>query len=218
MSQDAFSLAGKVALVTGGGRGIGAAIAACFADAGARVLIANRSGDAAQSVAAGIREAGGIAETMACDIGQHAQASQAVAEAVRRFGAPTWMVTDCGTQFTAGIFTRALRRLGIGHRYGAVGRKGSISIIERFWRTMKAEHAHGLILFRPLRAIRARLEAYAAWFNEHRPHQGLAQRTPDEVHTGRSTRPRAVPLRAVLVAEHLAGDRDLPVLRLRRAA
>jgi 3-oxoacyl-[acyl-carrier protein] reductase len=87
MSPDAFSLAGKVSLVTGGGRGIGAAIAACFAQAGARVLIANRSADAGQAVAAAIREAGGIAEAIACDISQHAQAQEAVAETVRRFGA-----------------------------------------------------------------------------------------------------------------------------------
>jgi putative transposase len=148
-------------------------------------------------------------------------------DAVRRNGAPTWMVTDRGTQFTASGFTRVLRRLGIGHRYGAVGRKGSIALLERFWRTMKSEYAGGLVLFRPLGSIRVRLTSYVAWLNRDMPHQGLAQRTPEEVHTGRSTRPAAVPLRAGLVArcgfpvvyaEYVAGDRDLPVLRLRRAA
>ena len=83
---------------------------------------------------------------------------------------------------------------------------------------MKSEFAHGLILFRPLPAIHKKLLGYVTWFNAHRPHQGLWQRTPDEVYFGRDTRPRAVPMRGELVAELLDGDRLLPVLRLRRAA
>lgn len=87
MTPAVFGLQGKVALVTGAGRGIGAAIAEVFAGAGAQVLIANRTDEAGQHVAAAIRAAGGTAQAIPCDIGQHAQADFAVAEAVRRFGA-----------------------------------------------------------------------------------------------------------------------------------
>jgi hypothetical protein len=62
------------------------------------------------------------------------------------------------------------------------------------------------------------MRGYVTWFNEHRPHQGLGQRTPDEVHLGRDTRAKAVPLLAALAVRHLDGERELPVLSLRRAA
>lgn len=87
MSLPVFGLAGRVALVTGGGRGIGAAIAQVFAQAGARVLIANRTASAGETVARDLRDQGHAAEAIGCDIGQPAAADAAVSEAVRRFGA-----------------------------------------------------------------------------------------------------------------------------------
>jgi 3-oxoacyl-[acyl-carrier protein] reductase len=59
-----FGLIGKVALVTGGGRGIGAAIVTRLAEAGARVVIANRTLDVAQELAAGLASRGLAAEAM----------------------------------------------------------------------------------------------------------------------------------------------------------
>jgi len=71
---------------------------------------------------------------------------------------------------------------------------------------------------RDLAVERARRSAPPSAGSTRNAHQGLGQRTPDEVHFGKVTAARAVPLRAELVAEHLDGDRDLPVLRLRRVA
>lgn len=87
MTLPVFGLHGKVALVTGGGRGIGAAIAAVFAQAGSRVLIANRTADAGAAVAASIRATGGVADAIGCDIGRHDEVERAVAEVVQRHGA-----------------------------------------------------------------------------------------------------------------------------------
>ena len=86
MTLAAFGLHGRAALVTGGGRGIGAAIARVFAMAGAQVLIANRTAEAGEAVAASLRDQGLAAEAIACDIGRRAEAERAVAETAHRFG------------------------------------------------------------------------------------------------------------------------------------
>jgi NAD(P)-dependent dehydrogenase (short-subunit alcohol dehydrogenase family) len=68
MTDDARPLDGKVALVTGASRGIGAAVGRAFAAAGAAVALAARDGDALGKVAAGIEGAGGRALVVPTDV------------------------------------------------------------------------------------------------------------------------------------------------------
>ncbi|MFC4530596.1 SDR family NAD(P)-dependent oxidoreductase [Sphaerisporangium dianthi] len=74
-------LAGKVALITGGANGIGAAVARRLAAGGARVVVADVDDEAAQQVA---RDAGGTA--VRCDVRRPADSEKAVALAVERYG------------------------------------------------------------------------------------------------------------------------------------
>lgn len=87
MTSAAFALQDRVALVTGGGRGIGAAIATVMAQAGAKVMIVNRTGSAAEDVAQAIRNAGDTATALECDIGSRATVEQAVHATLERYGA-----------------------------------------------------------------------------------------------------------------------------------
>ena len=78
--------AGKVALVTGGSSGIGRATALAFGREGARVVVANRSVEGGEEVAALIEEAGGEAHFVRTDVTRADQVRDLVAAAVKRFG------------------------------------------------------------------------------------------------------------------------------------
>lgn len=73
-------------LVTGAGRGIGEAVARRLAGEGARVLVTDLDGERAEKAAAGIREHGGAAESLPCDVADRTAVEAAVAHAVRQFG------------------------------------------------------------------------------------------------------------------------------------
>jgi len=80
------SLDGKVALVAGASRGIGAVTARAFARAGAAVVLAARDKDALESVAEGIRADGGKALAVPTDVGDPASVEQLVQQAEATFG------------------------------------------------------------------------------------------------------------------------------------
>jgi NAD(P)-dependent dehydrogenase (short-subunit alcohol dehydrogenase family) len=86
MSLSRFSLAGKVAVVTGSGRGLGRAIAQGYADAGAAVVTSARTADEAEGAAAAIREKGGRAIAMATDVSDPAASAALIEKAVASFG------------------------------------------------------------------------------------------------------------------------------------
>ena len=73
MTTELFDLTGKIALVTGASRGIGAEIARLFAAQGAHVIVSSRKLEDCQQVVDGIVADGGKAEAMACHIGEMAQ-------------------------------------------------------------------------------------------------------------------------------------------------
>jgi NAD(P)-dependent dehydrogenase (short-subunit alcohol dehydrogenase family) len=79
-------LGGKVAIVTGASRGIGAAAARAFAEAGAAVVLAARDGDALSAVAREIEGAGGRALAVTVDVGEPEDVERLVRKTLAQFG------------------------------------------------------------------------------------------------------------------------------------
>ncbi len=94
-----FQLTGKVAIITGGGTGIGAAIAHEYVAAGAKVVLASRKQENLDKVAGEIKAAGGEALAIATDVRVPEQVDNAVKQAVDTFGRLDIMVNNSGASF-----------------------------------------------------------------------------------------------------------------------
>jgi dehydrogenase/reductase SDR family protein 4 len=91
------ALQGKIAVVTGGSRGIGRAIARRLGAAGAHVVVASRKRSACDDVAGEIQDQGGRAVSFACDISRAEELSALVDETVRDLGGLDILVCNAAT-------------------------------------------------------------------------------------------------------------------------
>ena len=91
-----FDLTGRVAVVTGAGRGIGRAAATRLAEAGAMVVCADLKTDTAEKTAAAITESGGLATAREVDVSQRGDVDALVANTVTAHGRLDVMVNNAG--------------------------------------------------------------------------------------------------------------------------
>lgn len=96
-SLSQFNLTGRVALITGASRGIGAAIAGAFAGAGARVVLSSRRQESVDAVAASIRDAGGEALAVAAHTGDRDAIHGLVERAEAAYGGIDIVVNNAAT-------------------------------------------------------------------------------------------------------------------------
>ena len=96
MVLDQFMLTDRVAIVTGAGRGIGAAVARTFAAAGADVVIASRTKDQLDEVAADVRAAGRRAVVVPCDVSETANLEELADRAMAELGRIDVVVNNAG--------------------------------------------------------------------------------------------------------------------------
>ncbi|MEN6451708.1 MAG: DDE-type integrase/transposase/recombinase [Thermoguttaceae bacterium] len=179
--------------------------------------------------------------------------SQPSSEAVRAFlgraiaavkKAPRYIICDRGKQFDCAGFRAWCKRKGIKPpRYGAIGKHGSIAVVERFILTLKTTLSSLTLISFRREAFQRELAAITEWYNSFPPHTWLGGKTPDEKYHGRrpanrkpsfeprSRWPRGSPcakphalvrakpgVRLALDVSFYAGRKHLPIIRLRRAA
>ena len=109
---------------------------------------------------------------------------------------PKYFICDKGVQFWCAGFKAWCRRRKIKPRYGAVGKHGSIAVIERFIGTMKREGTRRLLIPMRRTTFRDDLKLFVARYNEYRPNTALNGCTPNEIYHGLSPanrRPRCEP-------------------------
>src|SRR5262245_23887742 len=91
-----FDLKGKVAIVTGSGRGIGAEIARTFAKAGAKVIVTSRHEKECDMVLSDIKKMGGEAMCITCDVSNEEEVKSLIDRTVKKYGGLDILVNNAG--------------------------------------------------------------------------------------------------------------------------
>ena len=111
MILDRFRLDDKVAVITGGGRGLGSAIALAFAEAGADVLIASRTQSQLDAVAEQVHATGRRAHTVAADLAHPEVTAELAGLAVEAFGKLDIVVNNVGGTMPNTLLTTSTKDL-----------------------------------------------------------------------------------------------------------
>jgi NAD(P)-dependent dehydrogenase (short-subunit alcohol dehydrogenase family) len=98
-----FDLSGKVAIVTGGGRGLGQQIAEGFAEAGANVVVCSRKVEACQGVSEELKKLGVESLALKCDVSNPEDVRNVVERTVEKFGRIDILVNNSGASWRAPV-------------------------------------------------------------------------------------------------------------------
>jgi dehydrogenase/reductase SDR family protein 4 len=147
-----FDLTGRVAIVTGASRGIGAAIAQGLAQCGAAVVVSSRQQAAVDEVAAGICAAGGRAEAIAAHAGDAGQLQALVDQTCERLGGIDILVNNAAINPTLGPV--AEQSLEVFDKTISVNLRGPFELSRLAYRVMRGRGGGSIVNISSVGALR----------------------------------------------------------------
>ena len=140
--DEALTVSGRVAIVTGAGAGLGRAESLALARAGARLVLNDLPGDAVQAVAAEIAAAGGRAVVAAGDVAEWATGEQLVATALEQYGQLDILVNNAGVLRDRMIFSMSAQEWDLVIRVHLRGHFVTTRLATAYWREARKTAGH----------------------------------------------------------------------------
>ena len=140
--DEALAIAGRVAIVTGAGNGLGRAESLALARAGARLVLNDLPGDAVQAVAAEIAAAGGQAVVAAGDVAEWSTGEQLLATALEQYGRLDILVNNAGVLRDRMVFTMSEQEWDLVIRVHLRGHFVTTRLATAYWREQRNAAGH----------------------------------------------------------------------------
>jgi putative transposase len=113
--------------------------------------------------------------------------SNALESAIEQHGAPKHIISDQAGVFIGSVFAELLDRWNVKPRLGAIGKHGSIAVIERVIKTLKYEWLNRVVFIKGFDHLTLLCTEFKTWYNNWRPHMTLDGLRPDDLYYGRET-------------------------------
>ncbi len=108
--------------------------------------------------------------------------NNALESAIEKYGPPKHIISDQGGVFIGDVFADLMDTYEILHRFGAIGKHGSIAVTERVNKTLKYEWLKRAAIIKDFDHLTELCSEFETWYNSWRPHMALDGLRPDDVY------------------------------------
>ncbi len=108
--------------------------------------------------------------------------NNALESAIEKYGPPKHIISDQGGVFSGDVFAELLGKYEILHRFGAIGKHGSIAVTERVNEILKYEWLKYVAIIKDCDHLTELCSEFETWYNNWRPHMTLDGIRPDDVY------------------------------------